>query len=400
MKNVKCVVNLWQNNHHRVPMPVKLKWPWLGIAIPCFLIASIGYGSHFFILSNFLSGPRQIWFQVCLTLIWISYYLAIYTDPGRPSSGFEPLEHEWKNYCRKCRNYKPARTHHCKTCNRCVLMMDHHCPWTMNCVGYANFPSFMRFLVWVIITTGLLLYYLISRIAFLWGNRSLPDYLISKSELVFLTILTPLDSFVLLTITILFGRCLNNQIFGGMSQIESWEMERLQSQFNAKRLIPLLLESAFKLFPESREQIEAVKVSGRLIHQQVSFDDVVNFPYDLSPWENAVQLLGNPLLWLFPFGLPLGDGMSFPKNDISGYIPDSQIEDILLALPWPPDEGGANSGSKATIGSVESRTEGGEQVVRRRAAERRDFVDRKDWQNDWGENLMDFGVDVDTEQTD
>ncbi|QLQ82198.1 hypothetical protein HG537_0G04530 [Torulaspora globosa] len=379
-------------------MAVKLKWPWLGIAIPCFLISSIGYCSHLFILLNFFSPLQQIWFQFSLTSIWISYYLAIYTDPGTVASNFEPSKREWRNYCRKCNNYKPPRAHHCKTCNKCVLMMDHHCPWTMNCVGYKNFAPFMRFIFWVITTTGFLFYHLICRIMFLWKNRNLPNYLVKRSELIFLTILTPLDGFVLLTITALLIRCLNNQIFGGMSQIESWELERLQSLFNAKRLIPLLLESAWELFPQSREQISQVIANKSLIQQSLRFDDVVNFPYDLSPWENAVQLLGHPFLWLSPIGRPLGDGMSFPKNDIAEYTPDSPIEDILLALPWPPDGASGKSGSKITMGTIETRTEGGEQLVRRRPADRWDLAERKDWQNEWGENLTDFGVDIDTEQ--
>ncbi len=127
-------------------MPVKLKWPWLGIAIPSFLIASIGYCAHYFILLNFLSLRKQLWYQFCQTMIWLSYYLAIYTPPGKPPTNFKPSKNEWKVYCKKCKCYKPERSHHCKTCNQCVLMMDHHCPWTMNCVGYNNFPHFIRFL--------------------------------------------------------------------------------------------------------------------------------------------------------------------------------------------------------------------------------------------------------------
>lgn len=381
-------------------MPVKLKWPWLGIAVPCFLIAFIGYNGHYFILSNFLSPAKQIWFQVSLTLIWISYYLAIYTNPGRPDPNFEPPEQEWKNYCRKCRNYKPARTHHCKTCNQCVLMMDHHCPWTMNCVGYSNFPSFMRFLFWVISTAGFLLYHLIGRIIYLWQYRNLPDYLVRKSELICLAILTPLDGFVLLTITLLFARCLHNQIFNGMSQIESWEMERLQSLFDSGKLIPLLLKSSWEFFPQSRDQINESVAKGSINKQPRRIDDVVNFPYDLSPLENAIQLLGHPLLWLSPNGAPMGDGMAFPKNEISEYTSDTNVEDVFLALPWPPDGGAKTSTFNSLANAIESRTEGGEQVVRRRPTDRQDLFERKDWQNDWGENLTDFGVDVEAEQSD
>lgn len=379
-------------------MPVKLKWPWLGIAIPCLLVSFIGYGGHYFVLANFLSPSKQVWFQCNLSLIWLSYYLAIYTNPGRPRDNFEPPKHEWKNYCKKCQNYKPERAHHCKSCNQCVLMMDHHCPWTMSCIGHSNFPHFLRFVIWVIAATGFLLYHLLCRIVVLWNHRHFPNYLFRRSELIFLTILTPLDSFVLLTITILFCRCLYNQIFNGMSQIESWEMERLQALFESKKLVPLLIESAWDVFPESKEQINESKAADLVTRKGSTFEDVVNFPYDLNPWQNAVQLLGNPLLWLWPFGGSRGDGMSFLKNENSEYTTEADCEDILLSLPWPPDGGRNKVLSGSISSSVESITKQGEQLVRKRPLDQSDLLGRRKWQNDWGENLEDFGVDVDTEQ--
>lgn len=51
--------------------------------------------------------------------------------------------------CRKCGGPKPPRTHHCHVCNACVLKMDHHCPWLNNCVGWRNYPYFVRLLVYM-----------------------------------------------------------------------------------------------------------------------------------------------------------------------------------------------------------------------------------------------------------
>lgn len=68
-------------------------------------------------------------------------------------------------YCKTCNGYKPPRTHHCSSCNRCVLKMDHHCPYINNCVGFSNYCHFIRFLVYVNISTIYLLVLLCCRLA-------------------------------------------------------------------------------------------------------------------------------------------------------------------------------------------------------------------------------------------
>lgn len=377
-------------------MPVQLRWPFLGIAIPCFLISFIGYTAHYFVLINFLSHRGQIWFQFSLTMIWFSYYLAIYTSPGQPPRNFEPPQKAWKNYCKKCQNYKPERAHHCKTCNTCVLAMDHHCPWTKNCVGYYNFAPFMRFLFWVILTTGYLLIKLGSRAYSVLLNYNTPTYLWKKSELIFLTILIPMDGFILLTIGILFFRCLSNQIFCGRTQIETWENERLEGLFYSRRLLPYLIQNFWEIHPELRThklESEACKLPTQ---KRVRFDHIVNFPYDINPWRNAVEFLGPPWLWLWPFGRPNGNGVFFPKNDISEFE-ESGLQDMLLSLPWPPDGGRDKLVSNIGSSTIESTVKNGEQLIRKRDIDRVDTISRKKWQNTWGENLEDFGVDIDAE---
>lgn len=52
-------------------------------------------------------------------------------------------------YCERCQNVKPPRSHHCSICNECVMRMDHHCPWVGNCVGLLNHKAFCLLLIYV-----------------------------------------------------------------------------------------------------------------------------------------------------------------------------------------------------------------------------------------------------------
>eukprot|EP00913_Durusdinium_trenchii_P027579 g25868.t1 len=55
------------------------------------------------------------------------------------------------NWCTKCSNWKPPRSHHCRSCNRCILRMDHHCPFTGNCIGAFNHGHFVLFYIFAFI---------------------------------------------------------------------------------------------------------------------------------------------------------------------------------------------------------------------------------------------------------
>lgn len=66
----------------------------------------------------------------------------------------EDLEKIWQRKCERCKEIKPARTHHCRTCDRCVFGMDHHCPWVNNCLGQDNYRYFLLFITYLQLGSG------------------------------------------------------------------------------------------------------------------------------------------------------------------------------------------------------------------------------------------------------
>lgn len=85
-------------------------------------------------------------------------------------------------------------------------------------------------------------------------------------------------------------------MLNGITQIESWEEERIASA-KRRNLIP-------------RNTI---------------------FPYDIDLWENVISTWGPVWSWILPFGGPSGDGINFQKNE-------SGTDDEGNPVNWPPDQ--------------------------------------------------------------
>lgn len=365
------------------------------------LISGIGYGSHFLVFSHHMSRNAQLRFEAYVAMVWISYALAIWKSPGSPPKSYTPPLSQWKKWCNKCQNYKPERAHHCRKCDICVLQMDHHCPWTNNCVGHANTPHFMRFLVWVIFTTGLTLWELSKRAIAFWHDMHLPAYLIRKSELAAVILLTPIDAFVFFAIIVLFVRCVFH-LASGKTQIEVWEFERIESQLHTERLW-LKIRNNFKLIHDKEmptltswnmtgahyDTIELADTASTdeepIVPTNFTSDDLI-FPYDLGIYQNLKHALGQPWTWILPWGEASGDGVTFELND----------DDDQLNLPWPPDGGNIEfAGRKLT--DEELRKIGNISVIKKHL-DPRSNMSREVWVNDLGEGLKDYGVDVEAEE--
>lgn len=373
-------------------MAVQFKNRWLGVIIPSILIlylqTSTSYIMYYDKHEKFNVCSFAL-FQFANIMLWISYYLAIVTSAGSPPKEFRLPEQEslhqtfWRKWCSKCEQYKPERSHHCKACGTCVLRMDHHCPWTNNCIGYFNLPHFMRFLVWVLtsITYGLI--YFFSKLKRVFEMRNLPSYLLPTLDLSIYIVNFLLISFVLLTIGILFIRCVLS-ITSNQTMIESWECERLQDNFYTEALWQKVRKNYTLIYPDAEDpfpNLKSWKVNYRLIKKDsqvpinFTYDDLV-FPYDLgSAYDNLVDALGPIYTWMYIFGKPRGTGVYFVKDNLN--------ED-QLKLPFPMD--GYNVDYPRThnnreVGSDEDDNE----------------LTLRTWANVMGETMESFGVDPETE---
>lgn len=267
--------------------------PWIGVIIPCIIIFTLSTFSAIYILPHHVSNNELTLFICASAMVWISYIIAIIVPPGSPPKNYTPPENGMKMYCLKCKAYKPERTHHSKALGVCVLKMDHHCPWTNNTVGHRNMPHFMRFLVWVDMTVGYLFIRLCIRIMKLWRDKHLPSYLFDKTEVILSIVFLPASFFVLFTVGILTIRVFVNMC-NGITQIESWECDRIES----------------------------------LVRRKIVTEERAEFPYDIELFTNIFNAVGSPLTFWLPWGQPRGDGITFEKNE-SGYTEEGE------PLCWP-----------------------------------------------------------------
>lgn len=376
-------------------------------AVPavCALIAFLGYFPQWLFRNNTLDpGPptqnETYIFNTLLAALWWTYYMAIVTDPGRYVFDDQVIEVSGR-WCSKCDAPKPSRSHHCRHCSRCVPKMDHHCPWTRNCVSMTTFPHFYRFLAFANLSLWYLSYLLFQRFHGLWDARHLPSYLgPSVPVLASLAISGLVCFFTSLALGIMLITTTKSWILN-MTMIESWEAERHETIASRG----------------GRDWWDVAGPDGKTIR----FEQV-EFPYDIGFFANMAQAMGTSFVpfWLFPLaGNPRlqsssskdRTGWEWPENGFNrkeGMWPPPDPEKIRRqARAWPA----AKRDFAAELAELDGEPEDVKAAFRKRqeadTARRRvklvseleededEDYDGKEWANDVGETLRDFGVDDD-----
>merc|ERR1719171_2325952 len=130
---------------------------------------------------------RRAWIEISLfhyitAILLICYFQSILIHPGEipdkdpawqyPAADQRGLEKDKESnlnlqeskrsgerrHCKWCGKYKPDRCHHCRVCRTCILKMDHHCPWIYNCVGFYNHKYFLLLLLYIVLSTHLIVW--------------------------------------------------------------------------------------------------------------------------------------------------------------------------------------------------------------------------------------------------
>ncbi|KAI5799037.1 DHHC palmitoyltransferase-domain-containing protein [Geopyxis carbonaria] len=400
----------------------------LAVTVVSIVIFILSYGSQYFLLSPHLSPFQFYTFNFLIASTIITYYRSIRTPAGSPPPSYTPppapsaadieggsgapesrtlIGAAATRWCKPCSSFKPPRSHHCRTCGTCTLRMDHHCPWTANCVGFANLPHFLRFLVYSTSATGYLFQLLLRRWYALYEARELPEHLgpHTLGQMFFLAALSLVSFPLWVALLVLLLRTLAT-VGEGYTTIETWEAERHDAAVrrrHARRVV---------------------------------------FPYDIGLWENAVCAMGythNPLNMLNPLSHTPVIGAKHPITSGPGTIRaglDWEVNGFEDAdTVWPPaacepgvedgvdlDTGvrGATPWTVEGVGDVGAFRRRQREDARRRglaygAEDDEEEVDEEEeaayrevraqraqraWTNAEGERLADYGVDEDAEGDD
>lgn len=267
------------------------------VIIMCLYLIYTFYHIIPLIHENSEAGITQVViFNVFVLMTLICFVLSIVTKPGEipntPEWSVKAVEGGSQNdiksrelksngerrYCKWCAKYKPDRAHHCRVCRTCVLKMDHHCPWISNCVGWGNHKYLLLLILYSAISCSFITITLAPTL-----NKSLNMSTIQFGDIVALLLAEILSVFLVVVLFSFFFFHLW-LVFNSMTTIEFCEKSRNSSYTNMW----------FRGYFHSFKQVFGT----------------------------------NPLLWIFPIGNQVGDGINFDHSNITeGTIQDNEHTD-------------------------------------------------------------------------
>jgi len=194
-------------------------------------------------------------------------------------------------FCRRCKLYKPDRSHHCSVCQSCVLRMDHHCPWIATCVGYHNHKFFLLTIFYAILTVDYLMLALLPRLFKVFEPIDDAYYYFTKDALVLLLYLACFALSVALSVFFSFHLTL---LFHSMTTIEYKEKYQPRENTDAS----LTVEERKKEESGTRHRF-----------------DLAHLKFDYGIYLNCLHVLGPLYMWWLPVSAP-----PFQRDPDTGYL--------------------------------------------------------------------------------
>ena len=229
----------------------------------------IYYNDSAFSSHPYIKNIFSLIFYFCSFMTLLCHTMSMYTEPGLIDQNVvSKLKSNKKNFCKKCKKYRPLRAHHCSTCKKCVMKLDHHCPWIFNCVGYNNQKIFFLFLLYASVGCLISFIFLCTRIFnpdFSYALRH-PSFKINIElnffQIIIQTILSLSEPLTLVagaalsfSVTVSVGALLGNQIYclsRNVTQVESaiYRGEQEQNQWYAKKDRWFMIKTVLGLGPK------------------------------------------------------------------------------------------------------------------------------------------------------